>query len=93
MFLFCSHKDNVILMGSPGCGKTTIGRILGEKLGLPVADIDDNHLEPFWGTSVAKKVLPKLLCQTFDFKTVSYKMCHFCKNSMSAYLISIRVHS
>lgn len=43
-------------MGSPGSGKTTLGRILGKRLGLPVADIDDHHLEPYWGKSVADKV-------------------------------------
>ncbi|XP_076105309.1 threonine synthase-like 1 [Mytilus galloprovincialis] len=49
-------QPNIILMGSPGSGKTTLGRILGERLGLPVADIDDHHLEPYWGKSVADKL-------------------------------------
>ena len=43
-------------MGSPGAGKTTVGRILGERLGLPVVDVDDHHLESYWGMSVADKV-------------------------------------
>lgn len=43
-------------MGSPGCGKTTVGRILSAKLGKPVLDIDDDHLEPYWGKTVSDKV-------------------------------------
>ncbi|KAH3820725.1 threonine synthase-like 1 [Dreissena polymorpha] len=49
-------QPNIILMGSPGCGKTTVGRILGERLQLPVLDVDDHHLEPYWGVSVAQKL-------------------------------------
>jgi shikimate kinase len=51
-----SLQENIILMGSPGSGKTTVGRILGKNLGMPVIDIDDHHLEPYWGMSVANKV-------------------------------------
>ncbi|XP_041346927.1 threonine synthase-like 1 [Gigantopelta aegis] len=49
------NKDNVILMGSPGSGKTTTSKILGKLLSKPVIDIDDDHLEPLWGMSVAEK--------------------------------------
>jgi shikimate kinase len=51
-----SLQENIILMDSPGSGKTTVGRILGKNLGMPVIDIDDHHLEPYWGMSVANKV-------------------------------------
>jgi len=33
----------LILMGPMGCGKTTIGKMLGEKLGWPFYDADDFH--------------------------------------------------
>ena len=35
-----ARMENVILVGMPGCGKTTIGRLLAEKLGRPFADAD-----------------------------------------------------
>jgi hypothetical protein len=44
-------------MGSPGCGKTTVGKVLSAALGRPVLDIDDDHLETHWGMSVAQKVV------------------------------------
>ncbi|XP_021344011.1 threonine synthase-like 1 isoform X2 [Mizuhopecten yessoensis] len=43
-------------MGSPGSGKTTVGRLLGPKLGMDVLDIDDHHLESFWGMPVSEKL-------------------------------------
>ena len=49
-------QSNIILMGSPGSGKTTVGRILGEMLAKPVLDVDNDHLERFWGMPVSKKV-------------------------------------
>ena len=33
----------VILMGVSGCGKTTVGRLLAQKLNLPFYDGDDFH--------------------------------------------------
>ena len=32
-----------IIMGVSGCGKTTIGRLLSEKMGVPYYDADDFH--------------------------------------------------
>lgn len=36
-----SEKQNIALIGMPSCGKTTIGKILSEKLNRPFVDIDD----------------------------------------------------
>jgi len=44
-------------MGSPGAGKTTIGRMLGDHLGKEVIDVDDDILEKVWGMTVAEKLL------------------------------------
>lgn len=57
--------DNVILMGSPGAGKTSVGRILGTHLGREVIDVDDDVLESVWGMTVADKVV--LIIQIFGY--------------------------
>ncbi|XP_065150705.2 threonine synthase-like 1 [Paramisgurnus dabryanus] len=49
-------KMNIILMGPPGAGKTSVGRIVGCRLGMPVIDIDDDVLERTWGMNVADKL-------------------------------------
>jgi len=35
----------IVVMGVSGCGKTTVGRMLGEALGWPFFDADDFHPE------------------------------------------------
>uniref|UniRef100_A0A8C1WJS4 Threonine synthase like 1 n=1 Tax=Cyprinus carpio TaxID=7962 RepID=A0A8C1WJS4_CYPCA len=50
------RERNILLMGPPGAGKTCVGRIVGQRLGMPVIDIDDDVLERTWGMSVAEKL-------------------------------------
>lgn len=38
-------KTVYVMMGVSGCGKTTVGKKLSEKLGLPFYDADDYHSE------------------------------------------------
>lgn len=43
-FVLCKlEKDltNIILIGMPGCGKTTVGRLLAQRLGRPFFDADE----------------------------------------------------
>lgn len=35
------QKQNIVLVGMPGCGKTTLGRMLAERLGLSFVDGDE----------------------------------------------------
>lgn len=56
-------------MGSPGSGKTTVGRLLGPRLGKTVIDVDNDFLESHWGMTVAKKV-KKNVDLTFVFMSL-----------------------
>ncbi|XP_055449669.1 threonine synthase-like 1 [Psammomys obesus] len=47
---------NIILMGPPGAGKTTVGRIMGHKLGCCVIDVDDDILQKTWNMSASEKL-------------------------------------
>lgn len=57
-------------MGSPGAGKTSVGKILGDQLGRKVIDVDDDVLENVWGITVAEKVF----IQIFTIKTYNLKI-------------------
>ncbi|CAN9506457.1 unnamed protein product [Ophioblennius macclurei] len=49
-------NTNILLMGPPGAGKTTVGKIVASKLGLPAVDVDDDVLETTWKMPVAAKL-------------------------------------
>lgn len=53
-----SHQmKNIVLIGMPGCGKTTIGTLLAEKLGHTLADADEKII------SLAGKSIPEIFAQ------------------------------
>ncbi|XP_052676729.1 threonine synthase-like 1 isoform X3 [Crassostrea angulata] len=54
-----SDRSNIILMGSPGSGKSTVARILAKKLNKPSIDIDNDILEPMWGVKISEKLKEK----------------------------------
>ena len=49
-------------MGSPGAGKTVVGKTLASQLDMFWVDVDDDVLEPTWQMSVGEKVT--ILCDT-----------------------------
>lgn len=53
-----SHQmKNIVLIGMPGCGKTTIGTLLAEKLGRTLADADEKII------ALAEKSIPDIFAQ------------------------------
>ena len=53
-----ARKENRVLIGMPGCGKTTVGRALAELLGRPFADTDqelEKELEMSCGDFISRK--------------------------------------
>lgn len=49
-------KSNILLMGQPGAGKTSVARELGKRLNMNVYDIDNDHLEEVWKCAVSEKL-------------------------------------
>ena len=53
-----SHQmKNIVLIGMPGCGKSTIGTLLAEKMGRALADADEKIV------SLAGKSIPDIFAQ------------------------------
>lgn len=52
----CKMSKNVVLIGMPGCGKTTLGKIISKNLGFKFFDVDE-YIEKKSG---------KIISQLFD---------------------------
>ncbi len=51
------QMENIVLIGMPGCGKTTVGRLLAQKLGKTFADGDETIVR------LAGKSIPEIFAQ------------------------------
>ena len=50
------EKENIVLIGMPSSGKTTVGRIIADRLGRELIDLDD-EIEKHIGTTIAEYFL------------------------------------
>lgn len=64
----------IALMGPPGCGKTTVGKILAVSMKLPHVDLDDDILETSWGCTVGQR-----LAQVGDAEFLEQEAAEVCK--------------
>ena len=65
------EKRNVVLIGMPGCGKTTVGRRMAERLGLNFVDVDAKIEE------AAGKKIPQIFeeCGEEGFRKAETEIC------------------
>lgn len=57
-----SQTLNIVLVGMPGCGKTTIGNIISEKIGYEFIDTDEEIVK------IAKKDIPAIFSEEGEEK-------------------------
>ena len=51
------QTENIVLIGMPGCGKTTVGKVLAEKLGKTFVDADEELVK------LAGKSIPEIFAE------------------------------
>ena len=55
--ILCHQMKNIVLIGMPGCGKTTVGKLLAHRLGRTLADADQKIV------ALAGKSIPDIFAQ------------------------------
>ena len=55
--IIAGQTTNIVLVGMPGCGKTTVGKILAERLGRELVDTDELVVE------LAGKSIPEIFAE------------------------------
>ncbi len=53
-----AEKENIVLVGMPSCGKTTVGKLIAEKTGRAFCDLDDEIVK------VAKKPITEIFSES-----------------------------
>ena len=81
--LIAASTENIILVGMPGCGKTTVGRILSEMTGRKVVDTDEMIFES-QGISPSKIISDK---GEDSFRAIEHESVAFA-GKMSGMIIS-----
>lgn len=75
-------KSNIVLIGMPGCGKTTVGKVLAKKLGYKFCDMDSYIQE------ISKKTIKELFEpgeENFrDWETKACEELSKCRNTIIA---------
>lgn len=66
--------QNVVLIGMPTCGKSTVGRLLAEKTGLPLVDTDA-RIEAQTGSSVSALFAARGETAFRDLETAALRAC------------------
>jgi shikimate kinase len=71
--LVTSNDPNIVVTGFMGTGKTTVGKMLAEKLGRPFVDTDDEIVRQ------AKKYIPEIFAQDGEvaFRHMERRVCRF----------------
>jgi shikimate dehydrogenase len=60
--LILKETQNIALIGMPGCGKSTVGRLLAQAMRRPFADIDE------WIVAAAGKSIPQIFAEDGEEK-------------------------
>lgn len=75
-------KSNIVLIGMPGCGKTTVGKVLAKRLGYKFCDMDSYIQE------ISKKTIKELFEngeENFrDWETKACEELSRCRNTIIA---------
>ncbi|MGM9977999.1 MAG: shikimate kinase [Clostridium sp.] len=75
-------KSNIVLIGMPGCGKTTVGKVLAKRLGYKFCDMDSYIQE------ISKKTIKELFEpgeENFrDWETKACEELSKCRNTIIA---------
>ena len=73
-----ASRRNLILIGMPGCGKSSVGKLLADKLGRKLVDIDTEIVK------AAGKLIPDIFAQDGEnaFRQIEHEvLCRVCAGS------------